>query len=372
MSELARVQVEHAGGAYPILIGESLMDAPNTFASLGGGSAVIVTNPTVAGLYAAPLRRALSVHHPRVEVIELPEGEQYKTLATVEQLFEFLLANGCDRQTTLFALGGGVVGDLAGFAAATFMRGIDCVQVPTTLLAQTDSSVGGKTGVNHPRGKNMIGAFHAPRRVVVDLATLATLSRREFVSGLAEVIKYGAIADAGFFAWLEANMPAILARDGAALAHAVRRSCEIKAEVVSQDERETGVRAMLNFGHTTAHAIETVCGYGAWLHGEAVAAGMVVAASLSVERRSFREDEFQRLVGLIASAGLPTSLPDVPADRLLQTMLLDKKSSHGELRFVLLDRLGKARVEPVPPALVTRVLRVAVDPLPDPRTRSPS
>ena len=372
MSELARVQVGHAGGGYEIVIGESLLGEAGTFAGLGTGSAVIVTNPTVAEFYAATLRRSLIVHHHRVEVIALPDGEQHKTLATVEQLVDFLLAHGCDRQTTLFSLGGGVVGDLAGFAAATFMRGIDCVHVPTTLLAQTDSSVGGKTGVNHPRGKNMIGAFHAPRRVVVDLATLATLPRREYVSGLAEVIKYGAIADAGFFAWLETNMQALLARDGAALAHAVRRSCEIKAEVVSRDERETGVRAVLNFGHTTAHAIETTCGYGTWLHGEAVAAGMVVAAGISAQRRSFRAEESERLVRLIASAGLPTTLPDVPADRLLDTMMLDKKSSRGELRFVLLDRLGKALVEAVPPAQVAQVLREAVDPVPSSRPRSSS
>ena len=248
-----------------------------------GGDALIVCNPVVGALYLRRLELALAARHARVLSVELPDGEEHKHWQTLNQVFDALLDHGCDRQTTVYALGGGVVGDIAGFAAAAFMRGVPYVQVPTTLLAQVDSSVGGKTAINHPMGKNLIGAFHQPRRVVCDLEVLKTLPDRELRAGLAEVVKYGPIADWSFFEWIEEHATALLARDSDALAHAVRRSCEIKAAVVAMDERESDVRAILNFGHTFGHAIEAGLGFGQWLHGEAVSAGMVLGASLSVQ-----------------------------------------------------------------------------------------
>ncbi|MFY9512041.1 MAG: 3-dehydroquinate synthase, partial [Rubrivivax sp.] len=278
------VPVATPGGSYDILIGSGLLTTPAAWSGLPrAAQAVIVSNPTVDALHGAALRAALAPHYAQLSQVNLPDGEAHKDWTTLNLVFDHLLRQGCDRKTVLFALGGGVVGDIAGFAAASYMRGVPFVQVPTTLLAQVDSSVGGKTAVNHPLGKNMIGAFYQPQRVLCDLGTLATLPARELSAGLAEVIKYGPIADAGFLDWIEAQMPALMARDAAALAHAVRRSCEIKADVVGQDERESGLRAILNFGHTFGHAIEAGLGYGAWLHGEAVACGMVMATELSAQ-----------------------------------------------------------------------------------------
>jgi 3-dehydroquinate synthase len=273
-------------------------------------------------------------------VISLPDGEAFKTLETVEDILDTLVENSANRDTTVVALGGGVVGDIAGFAAACYMRGVDFVQVPTTLLAQVDSSVGGKTGVNHASGKNLIGAFHQPRAVLIDTGTLKTLPDRELKAGLAEVIKYGAIVDADFFAWIEDNLEALIARDADALAAAVQRSCELKAEIVAEDERESGRRALLNFGHTFGHAIEHCQGYGEWLHGEAVAAGMVMAAQLSANDTALAG----RIETLLKRAGLPTRPPAIAANDLLAAMSLDKKVQGKQLRFVLLRSLGDAFV----------------------------
>jgi 3-dehydroquinate synthase len=270
----------------------------------------------------------------------LPDGEKYKTVDTLVRVFDGLTGAGARRDTTVIALGGGVVGDIAGFAAASYMRGIPYIQVPTTLLAQVDSSVGGKTGVNHAAGKNLIGAFYQPRIVLIDTNTLSTLPERELKAGIAEVIKYGAICDTEFFGWLEDNMPALLARDAKVLGVAIRRCCEIKAEVVADDEREGGRRAILNFGHTFGHAIERCQGYGDWLHGEAVAAGMVMAGRLS----GLSASEQERLASLIRAAGLPDRPPQIPADRMREAMGLDKKALGTSLRFVLLSRLGDAHV----------------------------
>jgi 3-dehydroquinate synthase len=343
--------------SYDIAIGAGLLDAAATWDGLPAASAaLIVSNDTVAPLYAARLRAALAGRYAQVHEVVLPDGEAHKDWQTLNLIFDALLAKGCDRKTVLFALGGGVVGDMAGFAAASYMRGVPFVQVPTTLLAQVDSSVGGKTAINHPLGKNMIGAFYQPARVVCDLDTLATLPERELSAGLAEVIKYGPIHDLAFLAWIEDNMGALLARDRAALAHAVRRSCEIKAEVVGQDERETGLRAILNFGHTFGHAIEAGLGYGQWLHGEAVGCGMVMALQLS-QRLGLVDAAFaQRVTALIARAKLPTVGPDLGADRYLQLMRVDKKAEGGQIRFVVLEAPGRAGVRGAPDALVREVL----------------
>jgi 3-dehydroquinate synthase len=325
--------------SYPIVIGSGLLGGGFDLGEhVGGGDCLVVSNETVAPLYLEKLQACLG--DKAVQSIALPDGEAFKTLETVTSIFDRLVAIAASRDTTVVALGGGVVGDITGFAAACYMRGVAFIQVPTTLLAQVDSSVGGKTGVNHPRGKNLIGAFHQPQIVLIDTDTLSTLPERELRAGLAEVIKHGAIADAEFFAWLEDNMPALLARDPEALAHAVRQSCEIKAAVVAEDEREAGRRAILNFGHTFGHAIENCLGYGEWLHGEAVAAGMVMAAELS----ALAEAETARLRELIANAGLPVAPPDIGAEEMLRTMGRDKKVQGKTLRFVLLRRLGEAYV----------------------------
>jgi 3-dehydroquinate synthase len=297
-----------------------------------------------------------------VVTIELPDGEAHKDWVSLDAIFDRLLAEGCDRKTVLFALGGGVVGDVTGFAAACYQRGVPFVQVPTTLLAQVDSSVGGKTAINHPRGKNMIGAFYQPRRVVCDLALLDTLPERELSAGLAEVIKYGPIADAGFLDWTESNIDALLLRDRAALAHAVRRSCEIKAEVVSADEREAGRRAILNFGHTFGHAIEAGLGYGQWLHGEAVGCGMVMASDLS-HRLGLVDAAFvERVRALCERAGLPVRAPSLGgAERWIELMRIDKKAEGGELRFVLVEAPGHAIVRGVPDALLRETLAACCD-----------
>ena len=325
--------------SYPIISGSGLLaNAFDLTPYLTGRDCLVVSNETVAPLYLDKVRTCLG--DKVIETIELPDGEQYKTLATVTSILDKLVEMGANRDTTVVALGGGVVGDIAGFAAACYMRGVGFVQVPTTLLAQVDSSVGGKTGVNHEKGKNLIGAFHQPRAVVIDVDTLRTLPSRELTAGLAEVIKHGAIADDAFFGWLEENMGALLALDAHALLHAVRVSCQLKAEVVAEDEREAGRRAILNFGHTFGHAIERCQGYGDWLHGEAVAAGMVMAAKLS----GLDSESTDRLTRLVRAAGLPVDPPTAGSAQLLAAMGLDKKVTNKKLRFVLLERIGSAFV----------------------------
>ena len=303
-----------------------------------GDDCLVVTNDTVAPLYLDKLKS--NIEGKTVASIELPDGEAYKTTDTLHTVLDKLVEIGANRDTTVIALGGGVVGDVAGFAAASYMRGVGFVQVPTTLLAQVDSSVGGKTGINHAQGKNLIGAFYQPGVVLIDTDTLRTLPDRELKAGLAEVIKYGAIADAEFFGWLENNIDDLLNGDAAALAFAIERSCAIKAEVVAEDERESGRRAILNYGHTFGHAIENSLGYGEWLHGEAVAAGMVMAARLS----GIAASDQDRLLALIDKAGLPVAPPDIPADVLLDAMSRDKKVQNKAVRFVLLKELGNAYV----------------------------
>ena len=338
-----RVTIALGERSYDILIGAGLIDDAASWQGCPeSADALIVSNTTVAPLYAARLAVQLERRHRRVLTLALPDGEAHKDWATLNLIFDRLLDAGCDRGTVLYALGGGVVGDMTGFAAACYMRGVPFVQVPTTLLAQVDSSVGGKTAINHPRGKNMIGAFHQPVRVVCDLDLLATLPRRELAAGLAEVIKYGPIADPAFLDWIESHLDALLARDGAALAHAVRRSCEIKAAVVGADEREAGVRAILNFGHTFGHAIEAGLGYGEWLHGEAVGCGMVLAAELSARLGLIDAALVARLRALVARAGLPVAAPRWPLERWLALMRSDKKAQAGTLRFVVIDGLGRA------------------------------
>jgi 3-dehydroquinate synthase len=355
------VTIDLADRSYPIVIGSGLLDRPQAYADLPNASqALIVTNSTVAPLYLQRLRGALQGKYRQVLEVVLPDGEQHKSWQTLNLIFDALLGAGCDRKTVLFALGGGVVGDMTGFAAASFMRGVPFVQMPTTLLAQVDSSVGGKTAINHPLGKNMIGAFYQPQLVLCDLDTLRTLPPRELSAGLAEVIKYGPIADLAFLDWIEANLAALLAREPAALAHAVQRSCEIKAWVVGQDEREAGLRAILNFGHTFGHAIEAGLGYGEWLHGEAVGCGMVMASELSCRLGLVDRPFVQRLKALIARAGLPVSGPRLAVDdnagRYLALMRLDKKAEAGEIRFVLINGPGHAAVRPAPDALVREVI----------------
>ena len=352
-----QVRIALGDRSYDILIASGLLAQGAAWDGLpAAATALVVTNTTVAPLYAARLREALATRYRSVHEVVLPDGEEHKDWTTLNLIFDALLAHGCDRKTVLFALGGGVVGDITGFAAASYMRGVPFVQVPTTLLAQVDSSVGGKTAINHPLGKNMIGAFYQPARVVCDLDTLRTLPDRELSAGLAEVIKYGPIADTGFLDWIEANIDALLARDGAALAHAVRRSCEIKADVVGQDERESGLRAILNFGHTFGHAIEAGLGFGEWLHGEAVGCGMVMALRLSRGLGLIDESFAQRVTALIARAGLPTVGPALGAERYLELMRVDKKAEAGEIRFVVLEAPGRAGVRGAPDALVRQVL----------------
>jgi 3-dehydroquinate synthase len=357
------VRIEFAERSYSIHIGTSLLDSVDVFDGLPKATvAVIVSNTTIAPIYAARLQASLQGRYKTIHTIVLPDGEAYKTWQTLNLIFDDLLKQSCDRKTTLFALGGGVVGDMTGFAAASYMRGVPFVQVPTTLLAQVDSSVGGKTGINHPLGKNMVGAFYQPQLVLCDLSTLNTLPARELSAGLAEVIKYGPIADMVFFDWIEANIEALLAREPGALAHAVKRCCEIKAYVVGQDEREAGLRAILNFGHTFGHAIEAGLGYGAWLHGEAVGCGMVMAAQLS-QRLGLVDAAFvARLTALIKKAGLPTVAPALApttqanAGRYLELMRVDKKAEAGEIKFILINQPGQCVVQTAPDALVREVI----------------
>ena len=355
--EMRTVPVELGARRYQIQIGAGLLGDPTTWRDLAGdGDALIVTNPTVGALYLQRLHDALAAAHSRVLSVELADGEEHKHWQTLNQVFDALLRAGCDRRTTVYALGGGVVGDIAGFAAASFMRGVPYVQVPTTLLAQVDSSVGGKTAINHPLGKNLIGAFHQPQGVVCDLGALKTLPERELRAGLAEVVKYGAISDWAFFEWVEQRAAALLARDATALAHAVQRSCEIKAAIVAQDERESDVRAILNFGHTFGHAIEAGLGFGQWLHGEAVAAGMVLGASLSVRLGLIDAGVTHRLTALLSRLGLPTQAPALGTERWLSLMRLDKKALGREIRFVVLTGKGQAALQKAPDAVVHEVI----------------
>ena len=337
------LRVELGTRGYPILIGHGLLSERAVFEQhLRARDLLLVSNTVVAPLYLDSLEASLRPR--RVVATILPDGESHKTLANVARILDVLVANRFGRDCAVVALGGGVVGDMAGFAAATYQRGVAFVQVPTTLLAQVDSSVGGKTGVNHPGGKNLIGAFHQPVVVVADTCTLATLPARELRAGLAEVIKYGLICDAGFFDWLEAHMDALLAGETAALAHVVRRSCEIKAEIVGRDEREHGDRALLNLGHTFGHAVESATGYTEWLHGEAIGAGLVMAAGMSRESGYLTSEQLERVTRLVARAGLPTHVSNVKPDVALEHMRIDKKVQAGRIRLVLLRGIGSAFV----------------------------
>ena len=339
------VRVELGVRAYPIHIGASLIDRAALYAPhVSGRLAAVVTNETVAPLYAERLDRALRAAGARTLRVVLPDGEAFKTWQTLDRVFAALLEANADRRTIVVALGGGVIGDIAGFAAATYQRGIAHLQVPTTLLAQVDSSVGGKTAINHPLGKNMVGAFHQPAAVVADTATLATLPAREFAAGLAEVVKYGAIHDVAFLAWIEDNVERLLARDAGALDHAIRRSCEIKAAIVAADERESGARALLNFGHTFGHAIESATGYGTVLHGEAVATGMALAARFSARQGRVPRADAERLVGLLQRLRLPVAAPRLPLATWLEYMGRDKKNEDGRITLILLEALGRAAV----------------------------
>lgn len=343
---MERLVVSLGERSYPITIAGGLLTQPEAFAPLVAGDQVmIVTNQTIAPLWLDTVRHSLQQIGIDADSVILPDGEQYKTLTVLEQIFTALLQKPHNRNTTLLALGGGVIGDMAGFAAACYQRGVRFIQLPTTLLAQVDSSVGGKTAVNHPLGKNMIGAFWQPASVVIDLDCLKTLPRREYLSGLAEVIKYGIILDSAFFAWLERHLDALLAFDYAALAYCIRRCCEIKAEVVAADEREAGQRALLNLGHTFGHAIETETGYGQWLHGEAVAAGTMMAVQVARRLGHFSAADAQRVRQLFSRAGLPVVGPvGMSPAAYLPHMLRDKKVHNGVLRLILPLAIGSARV----------------------------
>jgi 3-dehydroquinate synthase len=343
LAGVERLTVELAERSYPILIGAELLSQRALLEQhVPGRDVLLVSNTVVAPLYADRVTTALAGR--RVVSAILPDGEAHKTLSTVSRILDVLVANRLGRDATVIALGGGVVGDIAGFAAACYQRGIAYVQAPTTLLAQVDSSVGGKTGVNHPGGKNLIGAFHQPIAVVTDTSTLETLPLRELRAGLAEIIKYGLIRDAAFYDWLETHLEALLARQPAALAQAIHRSCEIKAEVVGRDEREQGERAVLNLGHTFGHALESATEYRRWLHGEAVGAGLLMAASMSQECGTMQPEEVERLRALLERTGLPIAAPGVSSDTVLEHMKIDKKVKAGRIRLVLLRGIGAAYV----------------------------
>ncbi len=328
--------------SYPICIGEKLLDQSELLTQhIPGNSALIVSDETVAPLYMDKIENALS--NIRHKTLVLPDGEEHKNLNVLNTIYNSLLENKLDRNTTLIALGGGVIGDITGFAAASYQRGVHLIQIPTTLLSQVDSSVGGKTAVNHPLGKNMIGAFYQPKAVIADTSTLNTLEQRQLCSGIAEVIKYGLIRDIPFLEWLESNMDSLLDRNADALAYAIERSCRNKAEVVAADERENGQRALLNLGHTFGHAIETGMGYGAWLHGEAVASGMVMAARLSNKLGWISEADVDRVINIIERANLPVKAPEqISVDNFIELMSLDKKVTDGILNLVLYKAPGKA------------------------------
>ena len=331
--------------SYPVYIGRDLLNDPHLLSGhIAGSQVVIVSNDTVAPLYVERVRAALGPRKLVTEVV-LPDGEQYKTLDTLAGIFDRVMAEKHNRTTTFIAVGGGVVGDITGFAAACYQRGVDFIQVPTTLLAQVDSSVGGKTAVNHPQGKNMIGAFYQPQAVLIDTNTLHTLPAREFSAGLAEVVKYGLICDEPFYRWLQEQMPRLLAREEGVLAEAIERSCTSKAQVVAADEREGGIRAILNLGHTFGHAIETAQGYGRWLHGEAVATGMLLALELSARRDWIAASEVHDFRELLLGMHLPVQAPDnMGTEVFLDLMGRDKKVVDGQLRLILLKAIGDARI----------------------------
>jgi len=355
------LNVELGERSYPIHIGPGLLDRAELLVPrLRQKRVALVTNETIAPIYLERLSGTLERAGVSVVPIVLPDGEAHKNWETLNTVFDTLLGHRCERRTTVIALGGGVVGDIAGFAAAVYQRGVPFVQIPTTLLAQVDSAVGGKTAINHPMGKNMIGAFYQPQVVLADTDTLETLPERELSAGLAEVIKYGLIRDPELFDWLEKNMPRLLAKESEALAYAIERSCQNKAEIVALDEREDGARALLNFGHTFGHAIEAGTGYGSWLHGEAVAAGMVLAARLSQEMGHIDEATVSRIVSLLQRARLPVAAPDLGLDRYLELMGHDKKVENGRLKFIVLEKLGAAFVTEAPRAALDRVLERAV------------
>jgi len=351
------VGVDLGERSYPIYIGKGLLGDPQRVVPhIRGRQVLIVSNETVAPLYLDKVKQAFADY--QVESVVLPDGEKYKTLEVLNQVFDALLEKRLDRKCTLVALGGGVIGDMTGFAAACYQRGVDFIQVPTTLLSQVDSSVGGKTGVNHPLGKNMIGAFHQPRCVIADTDSLDTLDDQQLSAGLAEVIKYGLIHDLEFFEWLEANMDRLVAREPEALAYAIERSCQDKAKVVAADEKEGGIRAILNLGHTFGHAIETGVGYGEWLHGEAVGTGMLMAADLSQRMGWLSEDDVERVDDILDKAGLPTRFPGhLDNQRFLELMAVDKKVEAGRIRLVLLKSLGEAVItDQFDPALLEATL----------------
>ncbi len=344
--------------SYPIYIGTELLGNTQLYEPhIHGNRVLVVTNSTIEPLYARTVVDAIS-SLAEVDTFVLPDGEVHKNLSTINMIFDHMIDTMCDRSTTVVALGGGVVGDIAGFAAACYQRGVPYIQIPTTLLAQVDSSVGGKTGVNHKRGKNMIGAFYQPQCVVADTNTLSTLPDREFKAGLAEVLKYGAIRDASFFSWLESEIESLLNRNAESLAYAIERSCQNKSEVVLEDERESGMRVILNFGHTFGHAIETWLGYETWLHGEAVAAGMVMASDLSTQLEWLDQAESVRIKQLIRHTGLPTRPPNgMKAEDFLELTKLDKKVRAGKTRLILLKKIGKAVIsEDYPQTVLEQVL----------------
>jgi len=355
---MQNIRVELGERSYPIYIGSDIATSIELYQPhIKGKKVAIVTNTTVGELYLEQLRTALAQYQPSVVV--LPDGEQYKDWSTLQNIFDGLLTDQHDRSTTLIALGGGVIGDMTGFAAACYQRGVNFIQVPTTLLSQVDSSVGGKTGINHPLGKNMVGAFYQPQAVIIDIASLSSLPPREFSAGMAEVIKYGFIHDLDFFVWLEENIDLLMQKDQAALTYAIKRSCEIKAEIVALDERESGIRAILNLGHTFGHAIETEQGYGTWLHGEAVGAGTLMALHMSERLGQISEADVQRGCRLLQQAGLPVVPPaDMSAGDFLRHMQGDKKAIDGQIRLVLLKQLGVAEVRAdYPGQLLTEVLQ---------------
>lgn len=340
---MQELKVDLGDRSYPIYVGDHLFQKVDIAGAIRGKQVMIVTNETIAPLYLNALRDQLS--GLQVDEVILPDGESFKTLETLNLIFDALLQMRHNRTTTLIALGGGVIGDMTGFAAASYQRGVDFIQIPTTLLSQVDSSVGGKTGVNHPLGKNMIGAFYQPKAVLADTDVLQTLPERELAAGLAEVIKYGLIYDVEFLAWLEKNIEGLNDCDPELMAYAIKRSCEIKAEVVAQDEREGGIRAILNLGHTFGHAIETDQGYGNWLHGEAVGAGMWMAADLSMRLGWLEPADLARVETLLRRAKLPIAPPaDMTPDRFIELMSVDKKVLDGQIRLVLLQKLGEAVV----------------------------
>jgi len=337
------LKVELANRSYPIHIGRGLVsNADLILPHLKRKHVAIVTNTTVAPLYLEQLSASLQAAGVSVISIILPDGEAYKNSETLNLIYDALLQNRCERSTTLIALGGGVIGDLTGYAAATYLRGVPFIQIPTTLLSQVDSSVGGKTGINHPLGKNMIGAFYQPQLVLADIDTLQTLPSREFSAGMAEVIKYGLIRDPDFFDWLEMHIDQLMALDESSIGEAIYRSCQNKADVVARDEHETGERALLNLGHTFGHAIENAMGYGVWLHGEAVAAGTMMAADLSERMGWLKPEDVKRIYALLTAANLPLEAPKLGVEKYLDLMQLDKKVADGKIRLVLQQRIGKS------------------------------